>query len=118
MKKILIIDDDPAIQEAFRLIFNKDAFTVTLYTDGSPLLEDHFNTPDIIILDKQLRGVDGIDLCKILKSRASTKDVPVIIISASPSIERMARLAGADEVLEKPFSVKTLRDAVLRHLKK
>lgn len=114
MKKIMIIDDDPAIQEAFKLILSEETYDLTVHADGTAVVDNHFEIPDLFILDRQLTGVDGIDLCKIIKERPATKNIPVIIISASPSIERIALSAGADEVLEKPFSINDLREAVAR----
>lgn len=115
-KKIVIVDDDPAIQDAFTLIFTEEEYDITIYTDAAPLIRNSFTTPDIFILDKQLSGVDGLDLCRVIKERPETKDIPVIILSASPNINLLAHQAGADEVLEKPFRIQALREVVSRHL--
>jgi CheY-like chemotaxis protein len=117
MQKIIVVDDDPAIQDAFRLIFNETKFEVTIFSDGSPLLNNSFELPDIFIIDKQLSGVDGLDICRFLKQHPETKNVPVLILSASPGIGQLANGAGADEVLEKPFRIKALRESVARLLK-
>lgn len=61
---------------------------------------------DLYILDKQLSGIDGLDLCRMLKNRDETRHVPVIILSASPNINELANAAGADAVVEKPFELK------------
>jgi CheY-like chemotaxis protein len=118
MKKILIVDDDPGIQDAFRAIFDAGRYQLNVFADGDAVLANNFEVPDLFILDKQLAGVDGIDLCRIIKGRPATRDVPVIIISASPAIEKLALAAGADEVLEKPFSINVLREMVLKHVEK
>src|SRR4051812_46973740 len=118
MKKILIIDDDPAIQEAFKLILNAGMYDLDVFADANAVLDNNFEIPDLFILDKQLAGVDGVDVCRIIKTRPATKHIPVIIISASPSIDRLAMQAGADEVLEKPFSINDLREMVARHVEK
>lgn len=117
MKKIIIVDDDPAIQDAFSLIFSPEEYEVTMYTDGRPLLNQLFSIPDLFILDKQLSGIDGLDLCRLIKNRPDTKDIPVIVLSASPNIIRLAQNAGANEVLEKPFRIQALRESVSRQLK-
>lgn len=116
MKKIVIVDDDPAIQDAFRLIFAREKYEVTIYTDASFLFTEAFIIPDLFILDKQLSGIDGLDLCRMLKSRADTKDVPVVILSASPGILRLASEAGADDVLEKPFRIMSLMETIRRYI--
>jgi DNA-binding response OmpR family regulator len=62
----------------------------------------------LFLLDKQLSGQDGLEVCQFLKSQSDTKDIPVIIISATPGISKMAMDAGADDFLEKPFQMKEL----------
>lgn len=116
MKKIIIVDDDPGIQDAFRLIFSGEDYDVTIFTDGFSFLKNKFQHPDIFIIDKQLSGVDGLDLCLMLKSREDTRHIPVIMLSASPQIQRLAKAAGADESIEKPFRIRNLRETVERHL--
>ncbi len=112
MKRIIIVDDDPGVQEAFKLIFSPRNYEVSIYHNGSSILNDESLVPDIYILDKQLSGVDGLDICRFLKSRIGTSHVPVIMLSASPNIHVFARLAGADDSLEKPFAIKALRAMV------
>lgn len=115
MKQIIIVDDDPAIQDAFRLILERAGYAVTVYNNGSPLLRDDFITPSLIILDRQLSGADGLDVCRILKRRAATKEVPIIMLSASPYIQRLALEAGANDFLEKPFKLKELMQLVEKY---
>lgn len=110
MKYIIIVDDDPGVQDAFQYVFDPARYEVAIYADGSEIFNNRYRLPDLFILDKQLRGVDGLDLCRHLKSQAATKHIPVIMTSASPDIARLARLAEADCSLEKPFSLKELRD--------
>ena len=112
MKRIVLVDDDPAILDAIPLIFNPDDYHLEIYMDGNAIINRQCTQADLFILDKQLSGVDGIDLCRFLKNQEETKSIPVLIISASPNIERMARLAGADAVLEKPFNVKALKQVI------
>lgn len=110
MKHIIIVDDDPGVQYAFTLIFDPGKIEVTVYPNGNNLLREEFPVPDLFILDKQLSGVDGLDICRFLKSRPETSQVPVIMLSASPNIHALAREAGADDALEKPFAMQDLRD--------
>jgi DNA-binding response OmpR family regulator len=116
MKHIVIVDDDPGIQDAFPLIFTPDQYKVTKYANGNALLNKELIVPDIYILDKQLSGMDGLDICKFLKSNEKTKHIPVIMLSANPNIKKQAALAGADAALEKPFKIKMLRILVDKYL--
>ncbi len=64
--------------------------------------------PICFLLDKQLSGHDGLNVCKFLKNQPSTKNIPVIIVSATPGISKLAFEAGADDFIEKPFQIKDL----------
>jgi len=66
MKKLIIIDDDPSILDVLRLVLG-ESYQVTTYPDGSPILNGTFDLPDLFVLDKQLSGTDGLDLCRLLK---------------------------------------------------
>lgn len=116
MKRIIIIDDDPGIQDAIKLIFPPSGYDVTIYSDGTKLFENSFPVPDLFILDKQLSGIDGLDLCRLLKRGPDTKNIPIIIITASPGMERLAAEAGASMVIHKPFEIATIRSAVVKLL--
>jgi DNA-binding response OmpR family regulator len=108
MKKILIVEDDAAIQDIFKIIFETYGFSVECIDNGKELSERKSNWPDAIILDKQLPGLDGVKACQHLKSQSASKDIPVILITASNEIEKSAKLAGADHFFEKPFDMKTI----------
>ena len=112
LKKILFVEDDPAIQEVLQLIFDTSLYTIRILQEGSLLVEGGFEIPDLFVLDKQLSGVDGLEHCRLLKARKQTAHIPVIILSASPSIHRLAKAAGADEVIEKPFKIQHLRNTI------
>lgn len=113
---IIITDDDPCIQDVFRLIFERAGYEVTIYPNGDNLLNNQFLTPDIFILDKQLSGMDGLDLCRHLKAQENTKDIPVIMVSASPNIHELAIAAGASAALGKPFKMRELLDIVSKNI--
>jgi CheY-like chemotaxis protein len=112
MTNIVIVDDDPGVQEAFRYVFDPVKYNVTVSPNGTTILSNECPVPDIYILDKQLSGVDGLDICRHLKERKETKHIPVIIITASPNMVRQAAAAGADNILEKPFEIQVLRKMV------
>lgn len=112
MKKVLIIEDDPGIRDSMQLMFAAPDYDVTVFASADPVLENLYELPDIFIIDRLLSGVDGLDLCKHLKSQSSTSKIPVIILSASPNIPRLAQLAGADAGIEKPFRVSKLMETV------
>lgn len=116
MKDIIIVEDDPEMYNVFRLIFSPDQYNLIIFAEGYRLFDNQFSTPDLFILDKQLSGIDGLDICQFLKKQAKTKDIPVIMLSASPNIIKASKSAGADDALEKPFKINVLRDMVDRYV--
>lgn len=109
-KRITIVDDDEAIRDAVRLMLERRGYAVALLSNGESLLQGSFEVPDLFILDKQLPGVDGLDLCRYLKGQARTRSTPVLMLSASPQIRHQLRDACADGFLEKPFRMQALRE--------
>ncbi len=116
MKRIIVAEDDPGMQDALRVIFKRGGYDVVIENDGERLLSDELGIPDLYILDKQLSGVDGLDICRFLKNKPSTSQVPVIMLSADPHIEALSRQAGADNYLGKPFRLRSLLEMVSSHL--
>jgi DNA-binding response OmpR family regulator len=118
MKRIIIVEDDQDTRDAFKIIFDPATYELILYSTGNTLLENKAEIPDLYILDKQLSGVDGLDICRFLKNQPGTSHLPVIMLSASPDIKRLAIEAGANDLLEKPFSITALRNMVEDLLRK
>ncbi|HEY0742541.1 MAG TPA: response regulator [Chryseosolibacter sp.] len=117
MKKIIFADDDPSIQEVINLILEDD-YKITTFSRGEPLMNNEFEVPDLFLVDKQLPGgVDGLDICKFLKNQEKTRNVPVIVISASPNLKKLAKAAGADDSIEKPFPITELRNLIATYTK-
>lgn len=110
--KIIIADDDPGVQDIFKIIFEKAGFHTTVFSSGEPIMKNDYELPDVFLLDKQLSGTDGLDICRHLKSNSKTKDIPVIMVSATPHLEKLSKQAGADDFVEKPFSMHDLVDKV------
>ena len=108
MKTVLLIDDDREIQEACRLIFERAGYRIVPLSTGDGLFDDRFEEPDIFIIDRQLTGADGVDICRFLKNRIPAFPTPVIVFSASPNVCGPALQAGADKFIGKPFKTKEL----------
>jgi len=115
MKKIVFADDDPTIQDVILLIFENE-YEIKAFSKGEPLLNNEFEKPDLFLLDKQLSGVDGLEICRFLKAQDTTRHIPVIMISATPNIADLARSAGADNVIEKPFPINELREMIANYI--
>lgn len=107
-KKIMIADDDPGIVDAIEMLLEFEGYEVTSTVDGSTVLDMKDELPDLLLLDIWMSGEDGRDICKKLKQLESTKNIPVIMISASRDVEDSAIAAGANDFLAKPFEMDEL----------
>lgn len=108
---ILIVEDEEPIQVLLRYNLEAEGYDVRTCSRG----EDAFfmigeEQPDLILLDWMLPGVSGIEVCRLLRAKPETRDVPIVMLTArSEETERVRGLAtGADDYLVKPFSVPEL----------
>ncbi|HRP57034.1 response regulator [Agriterribacter sp.] len=117
-KKILVADDDPGIQDIFKLILESAGYTVEVISNGEDILRDNYTIPDLFLLDKRLSGIDGLDVCIYLKNQENTSHIPIVMISANPGIGALSQDAGADDFIEKPFDVPHFLEMIEKHLNK
>lgn len=113
-KKILIVDDNELMIEVMTYILNSNGYDVVAFSDGDNIFNDIKAThPDLVILDAVLPGMDGRDICKLIKLNRDTKALPVIICSGNDDIDQALTQKGApDGVLHKPFGINNLIDKV------
>jgi DNA-binding response OmpR family regulator len=108
--RILVIDDDKDLLEVTQALLVNKGFEVATncnWDKGFELIESF--KPQLILLDVFLNGIDGLDICKQLKSNSTTCNIPVLIFSSYPSIaERVIYEYGADDFIAKPFEVNDL----------
>ena len=124
MGKILIVDDEPDIVELVKINLEKNGFDVISSYTGRGIfnLFKKFSI-DLVILDLMLPDIDGLEICKILKSENETKNIPIIMLTAKDTeIDKVLGLElGADDYITKPFSPRELVArvrAVLRRTRK
>lgn len=113
----MIVDDEPAISETLQFILEEEGYQVTTSPDGAAL-EKYMNgsTPDLILLDYWLPKKNGDEIAKALKNRKDTKDIPIIMMSASNNIGDIARGAGVDDFLPKPFDFEDIVTKVQKYI--
>lgn len=116
--KILVVDDDADLRQLLAAYLNKHGFDTLLAPDGNDMKSriDRFE-PDLIVLDRMMPGLDGLEVCRTL--RASAVDVPIIMLTAKDEpVDRIMGLeTGADDYVGKPFDPRELLariQAVLR----
>lgn len=111
MAKVLVVEDEQALSELLNYNLTKEGFDVALATDGDDALymveED---APDIVLLDWMLPNVSGVEICRQLRARQQTRDIPIIMLTARGEEEDRVRglETGADDYLTKPFSMTEL----------
>ena len=117
-QRILIAEDDTSIQKLFSIILKREGYEIELSPDGQLVYEHKAPFPSLFILDRQLQNSsDGLEACRYLKSKEATRNIPVIMISATPEIGVLARKAGAEDYLEKPFSISLLLEKIKKFIK-
>jgi two-component system, OmpR family, phosphate regulon response regulator PhoB len=118
---ILVVEDEPAQREVLSYNFEAEGFRVSQAGNGEEalLLVDEM-APDVIVLDWMLPNVSGIEVCRRLKSRAETRGVPIIMLSArSEEVDRVRGLeTGADDYVIKPYSLVELMARVRTQLRR
>ncbi len=112
----MIADDDAGIVDFITILLEYEGYHVSSTLNGATLLEIENEFPDLILLDIWMSGVDGRDVCKQLKQKETTKNIPIVMISASNDIERSAMDAGADDFLAKPFDMAELLKKIEKNL--
>src|SRR6202453_3095982 len=119
MGRILVVEDDPAVQKALRRLFETEGYSVEVQGNGRAALESFQAAPPaVIILDLRLPKLSGSDLCKEVKAQAPA--LPIVVLSATSDVSDKVLLLelGADDYVTKPFSPRELLArvrAALRH---
>jgi two-component system phosphate regulon response regulator PhoB len=121
--RILLVEDDSALSELLIYHFEREEFEVQHTPDGEEaMLLASENPPDIVLLDWMIEGVSGIEVCRRLRRRPETSNVPIIMLTArGEEADRVRGLeTGADDYVTKPFSPRELVarvGAVLRRVR-
>lgn len=108
---ILIVDDEAAIRELLKFNLQKEGYHVLEAETGPDgLVIAKTEKPDLVILDLMLPGIDGLEICRNLKSQQNTAGIPIIMLTAkNEEIDKIIGLElGADDYLTKPFSPREL----------
>lgn len=110
-RRILVIEDEDDILELVSFHLRKEGYDVLGLTNG----EDGFrlarvSPPDLVVLDRMLPGMDGLEVCRLLKQETATRQVPIVMLTAkSEESDIVTGLElGADDYITKPFSPKVL----------
>lgn len=119
--RVLVVEDEPAQMELLAYNLEKEGFSVTRAMDGEEGLLSAIETlPDIILLDWMLSNLSGIEVCRQLKRKKETAEIPVIMLTArGEETDRVRGLdTGADDYIVKPYSISELMARVRATLRR
>lgn len=123
MKRILIIEDDDELHQVLRigLQLNQDGYELYYAFNGREGWEKCVQVrPDLILLDLMMPVLNGVELLKLLQANATTRDIPVIVMTAfsdkAEQLEKSAQGRGVRVCLRKPFELAEMRELVRRIL--
>ncbi|HET6203202.1 MAG TPA: response regulator transcription factor [Planctomycetota bacterium] len=109
--RILVVDDEPDVLELLRHHLARDRYEVATAADGETALKEaRRKVPDLVVLDLMLPGIDGLEVCRRLRSDPATSSIPIVMLTAkAEETDAVVGLAhGADDYVRKPFGVKEL----------
>ena len=109
--RVLVVEDDLDIRELISFNLANEGHQVFEANDGEVGIDKaRNNNPDLILLDLMLPGIQGLDVCRIIKSDQETKEIPIIMVTALGQEEDIVKglETGADDYITKPFSIKVL----------
>jgi len=118
---ILVVDDEEPIQELLKFNLEKEGYLVCLAKDGQEALKHVVNDkPDLIVLDLMLPGMDGLEVCRKLRSNPKFQQIPIIMLTAKgEEIDKVLGLElGADDYMTKPFSPRELLARIKARLRR
>ncbi len=119
--KILVVEDEADVLDLLLINLRAAGFTVVTVEDGAlALAKARSEAPSLIILDLMLPKMSGLEICKVLKSDAATRHIPVIMLTAkAEEVDKIVGLElGADDYVTKPFSPRELILRINRSLRR
>lgn len=119
-KTVLLVDDENTLLKLLNIKLSEVGYNVRVAENGHSALEaiDALQ-PDVIILDRALPDIDGLEICREVKKNPNTKSIPIIILSQKKSEEEILEglKCGADDYVTKPFSINELEDRISKVLR-
>jgi CheY-like chemotaxis protein len=107
--KVLVVEDDQDLADVCSLVLATEGYETHIACNGIEAVKAiKDENADVVLLDVKMPLLDGLSVCKIVKENPATRQIPVIIMSASDMLLREARASRADAVIAKPFEIDTL----------
>jgi DNA-binding response OmpR family regulator len=117
MSKILIVDDDVDILTLVKLTLTMKGFDVEAISRWEGIDNSIMSFgPDLILLDVSLSGADGREICKRLKSKRDTQDIPIVLFSANVEMEKSLKDCNAEAFIPKPYDLPYLLNTITSNI--
>jgi len=120
-ERILIVDDNATNLKLVAYLMKANGYTVDTALDAESAIEAiRANHPDVILMDIQLPGIDGLELTRRLKADPKTRDIVIVAVTAyaMKGDQAKALAAGCDDYITKPIDTRTLPETIAKHLAK
>jgi CheY-like chemotaxis protein len=120
-ERILIVDDNAINLKLVAYLMKANGYTVETALDAESAIEAiRSNHPDVILMDIQLPGIDGLELTRRLKADPKTRDIVIVAVTAyaMKGDQAKALAAGCDDYITKPIDTRTLPETIAKHLAK
>lgn len=111
-KKIYILEDNDDLRELYALILEGEDYVITEFATVGEFMQKSNELPDLYLLDVMLPDGDGIEVCRQLKAGISTKNIPVIMVSAHKDIYEVTNACPGSVFLAKPFDIEYLSQQI------
>lgn len=116
-KEIFILEDNQDLRELYQYILEAEHYNITTFASITAFMELSTHVPDLYLLDVMLPDGNGIELCKELKNKVSTANVPVILISAHTQLHEVKTACPTADFIPKPFDIDFLISRISSNLK-
>ena len=115
-RRIYIAEGDKALQVDLCTALTKHGFDVRIFDSGYPIVAMMDNWPDIFLIDIELPDINGMEVCKWLKTHDSSCNIPVIFLSGDPYLKTLAASAMADDYIERSVDVDKILNKIMDYI--
>ena len=113
--RVMIFDDDTDLIEVCSIVLKSKNYEVRGFTKCTDILDEvRLFSPNVILMDNWMPDMSGVQAIQYIKAQEAFKRIPIIFFSASSNVEELAKQAGADELLKKPFDMFTLQQMIAK----
>jgi CheY-like chemotaxis protein len=115
-KSVLLCEDDEGIIDVARIVLEEKGYNVVALTKCTNIMDIiHKVKPNVILLDLWMPDMSGEEVAILLKNNPATKNIPIVIVSASKDIQRVASTTRVNDFLSKPFNIEDLENIVEKY---